>query len=306
MLSCVFIVSAQNDEDNKEEPSKRPSWSSGLPERQSSNDLSKPEFKPEIDSEIELDMSEFGIQPKTEIELDLPINSELSINNENVEETEVATEPVVIQTEEPATVELEPEPEPVVEVIEQPIVEVPVVEESVDEEPVAEEPLIEDAIQEVLVDTPAINTTDQVIDAEPIEVDSFDTVENTDNNEVDQTAPLQLEEPSVESVAKLPEEIVVLDEPDIDVKYTWGIVKQDPVKYPVKAAIANLEGWVEVEIVINPAGEVVSASAINYSSRGRVFGKPAVQSVNGWLFEPPSNLGINTNLTRVYKVEFNL
>ena len=88
--------------------------------------------------------------------------------------------------------------------------------------------------------------------------------------------------------------------------YNWAIVKQAPVDYPVKAAIANLEGWVEVEITINPAGEVVSASALNYSRNGRVFGKPAVQSVNNWLFEPPSNFGVTENISRIYKVEFNL
>mgnify|MGYP000241732119 CR=1 FL=1 len=94
-----------------------------------------------------------------------------------------------------------------------------------------------------------------------------------------------------------------IDEPT---EYSWGILQRAPLEYPRKAAIANLEGWVEIEVTINPAGEVESADSKNYSNRGRVFGKSAEESVSKWLFEPPSNLGITTNLTRTYKVEFNL
>ena len=89
------------------------------------------------------------------------------------------------------------------------------------------------------------------------------------------------------------------------VEYSWNILKRTAVKYPVKAAIDNLEGWVEVEITINPSGEVVSASPTKYSRRGRIFGKPAVQSVSQWLFDPPSDVGITENITRVYLIEFN-
>ncbi|MCB1584408.1 MAG: TonB family protein, partial [Xanthomonadales bacterium] len=88
--------------------------------------------------------------------------------------------------------------------------------------------------------------------------------------------------------------------------YTWKITKQAPVEYPVKAAIDNLEGWVDLEVTINAAGEVVSATPVKYSRKGRIFGKPAIQSVNDWLFEPPSNSGINEPQTRIYRIEFNL
>ena len=308
------MVSAQNDEEKKVEPTKRPSWSSGLPERETSNDLSKPEFKPKIDSDIELDMSEFGIQPKAEIELDLPINATLSNDQESTAETTINTESAPEMVTEAEPVETQPietqpvvtQPEPMVEeiVVEQPIKDVP----APDSIPVKAEPVVEVPLQDEMVESPVIsNTTVQDTNQVPVELEADSTVDNIVSEDPQPTAAIQPEpEPEPELPVSSPAEEVVLAESNEVGNYEWVIIQQEPVKYPVKAAINNLEGWVEVEVVINPSGKVVSASAVKYSSRGRVFGKPAIQSVNGWLFEPPSNVGINTNLTRIYKVEFNL
>ncbi len=300
------MVSAQDEEEKKDEPSKRPSWSSGLPERQATNDLNKPEFKPEIDNSIELDMSEFGIQPKAEIELDLPIQSELPMNDKAPEaaaepaESTVVAEPVI----EDADPEPVPEPEPVEQVVEQPIIEQPGIEQPpIEPEDQPVEAVVDSAPQDDAPVDDLVDAADSSDDTEPLNSNAVNDSGVTEQNDSEIVVDQQVADD--ESTSSLPVESSEVASTD-EVDYKWVILKQTPVKYPVKAAMDNLEGWVDVEVTINPAGEVVSAAAVKYSRRGRVFGKPAVQSVNDWLFEPPSNTGINNNLTRIYKLEFNL
>ena len=70
-LLCFVSAAYAQEDDQETEESKRPSWSAGLPEREKPADLNKPSFRPDRDEEIELDMSEFGLQPKPEIEIEL-------------------------------------------------------------------------------------------------------------------------------------------------------------------------------------------------------------------------------------------
>ena len=308
MFVGVTAAVAQNDsaEDDKTE-TKRPSWSAGLPERTQSASLNTPEFKPEIDKDIEMDMSDFGLKTKPQIELDLPINENIGVKSEEA----VAEEPAVI----------EPEPvdpvvtEPVVEQVAQPEIEEPVEQPST--QPVAQpntqpaEPVVEDAATEQAV----VNS-----EAEPVEVDDtpaqpVDTaVENmaaadTQNSQDTEDAVAQPVEQSIASLdttAAQPINENLGNAAALENEYNWEILQRAPVDYPVKAAMENLEGWVELEITIDPDGNVIKASPTNYSRKGRVFGRPAVQSINQWQFKPPSELGITSNITRIYKIEFNL
>ena len=283
-LTLMFSAVWAQDEDT-DEPSKRPSWSEGLPERQDTADLNTPDFKPEIDNDIEIDMSEFGIKPKADITLELPISAELP---------EESAEP-------------EEEPQPVESLASEEPEASPEVSEPVETTP---EP-IEEAVVETQPDEPAINEPD------PAEVITEPAVEQVaDVEEPADQAPAETmpaEEPMAVEETLAAVEPPVMAEPDPvesaqdeQQNYVWSITKQTPVQYPVKAAIDNLEGWVDVEVTINADGEVVSATPVKYSRRGRIFGKPAVQSVSEWQFDPPRNYGIDANVTRVYKIEFNL
>ena len=290
---------------------KRPSWSAGLPERTQSASLNTPEFKPEIDKDIEMDMSDFGLKTKPQIELDLPINENIGVKSEEA----VAEEPAVIEPEPVDPVVTEPVVEQVVEQVAQPEIEEPVEQPST--QPVAQpntqpaEPVVEDAATEQAV----VNS-----EAEPVEVDDtpaqpVDTaVENmaaadTQNSQDTEDAVAQPVEQSIASLdttAAQPINENLGNAAALENEYNWEILQRAPVDYPVKAAMENLEGWVELEITIDPDGNVIKASPTNYSRKGRVFGRPAVQSINQWQFKPPSELGITSNITRIYKIEFNL
>ena len=312
MFVGVTAAVAQNDsaEDDKTE-TKRPSWSAGLPERTQSASLNTPEFKPEIDKDIEMDMSDFGLKTKPQIELDLPINENIGVKSEEA----VAEEPAVIEPEPVDPVVTEPVVEQVVEQVAQPEIEEPVEQPST--QPVAQpntqpaEPVVEDAATEQAV----VNS-----EAEPVEVDDtpaqpVDTaVENmaaadTQNSQDTEDAVAQPVEQSIASLdttAAQPINENLGNAAALENEYNWEILQRAPVDYPVKAAMENLEGWVELEITIDPDGNVIKASPTNSSRKGRVFGRPAVQSINQWQFKPPSELGITSNITRIYKIEFNL
>lgn len=319
LLCFTFISSAQDDSDSdtdKAENTKRPSWSAGLPERQKQADLNTPSFKPDMDNEIELDMSEFGLQEKPQISIELPINEDLPIKEESL--AEEAPVKVVEQVE---TNDLNSEPDdavvqqPVLDVAEQQPTEVPVdvteetaiVEQPVAEpvvlEPVVEQPPVEEAIVESVPDS---NDAAVQSEAQVEEQVAEQAVDDSVNESVQEQATIDQSIASVSQPIELIEPNNIEEAAEEQIQYNWDILKREPVSYPVRAAIDNLEGWVEVEVTIDPTGKVVSASPIKYSRKGRVFGKPAVQSVQNWLFSPPSEIGITENLTRVYKVEFDL
>ena len=306
LLCFVSAACAQEDDQKAEEAeeSKRPSWSAGLPEREKPADLNKPTFKPDRDEEIELDMSEFGLQPKPEIEIELPINSGIAgmpVGNPK-EQAENAAEEQAVADQAAA---------------EQAAIEEAAAEQAAIEQALAEQAAIEQALAEqaateqALADQAAIEqaAAEQAAIEQALAEEASQSVDDADNDASSQADQEVINLPEESSIASI-EPAINNDASDVtaadEAEYSWNVLSRAPVQYPVKAAIDNLEGWVEVEITINPAGEVISASPTNYSRRGRIFGKPAVQSVNEWLFEPPSNYGITTDISRVYKVEFDL
>lgn len=87
-------------------------------------------------------------------------------------------------------------------------------------------------------------------------------------------------------------------------KYRWKIIKQAKLEYPRNAARKNLEGWVDVRVTVNEQGKVVNAHAEKYSEQGKIFVAPALKSLRKYHFDPPSKQDINTNVNRVYRIEF--
>ncbi len=300
LVLLAFVWTAHAQDENKkteDDQTKRPSWSEGLPERQKAADLNTNEFKPEINSEIELDMSEFGLKEKPKIEIELPISNDIGAKNPN----EVVAN-ISIQNDERNSVINQTQPELTPTKVEPPA-EIEIVNEVVENQP-----------SEVVTDNEnLVPNTNTAVTSSASNVDVVDSVVTDDEvsvnaNNLNQSASQQIpsgvaEDDEVATDAIPDDEIVTQAE---KVAFEWKIVKRTPVEYPPRAAVQNLEGWVDVEITINPAGEVISASAVKYSRKGRIFGKNAVQAVNNWLFEPPSNVGINSNMTRIYKIEFDL
>ncbi len=291
LLMCVVSCAISQEEQQETENTKRPSWSEGLPERQKAADLNKPEFKPEIDNEIDMDMSEFGLKPKAstaEIEIGLPISEELPADQAQPSSSEV----------------VETAPEPVIEAPAE-------VVEEVAQPAVADTAVVDELPQDDLVDTdPATEVVDNSSNDVPVETFAEAPVESVADESVDSDVIAEQAIPVEQSIAAVepPPTSQPLDVAEAAtekaVEYQWSIVKQAPVDYPPKAAMDNLEGWVDVEVTIDPSGNVVAASPVAYSRKGRVFGKNAIRSVKKWVFAPPSEQGVNNNVTRVYKIEF--
>ncbi|GEM_PF-1970230 len=88
--------------------------------------------------------------------------------------------------------------------------------------------------------------------------------------------------------------------------YQWTFVHKVAPDYPVKAYRERKEGWVDVDVTINPDGTVQQADVVKIYRNQRIFAKPALKAVQQWRFEPPQNYGISEPLTRRYRVEFKL
>jgi protein TonB len=56
-------------------------------------------------------------------------------------------------------------------------------------------------------------------------------------------------------------------------------------EYPQEALMRGIEGWVDVSLEVNAAGEVV-APRIEDTSRGRLFNRAALNAVQQWKYEP--------------------
>ena len=65
------------------------------------------------------------------------------------------------------------------------------------------------------------------------------------------------------------------------------IKRVDPV-YPVEAARAGTNGFVEVEYTVDAAGKVASVSVLN-AKPARTFESAAVKAVKQWQFAPGSD-----------------
>jgi TonB family protein len=296
MISFLLLVCsstslfAQDEEDDKDND-KRPSWSSGLPERQSTTDLKSQSFKPDMDKEIELDMSEFGVETNTDVQIELPLGSELPVGESITEEDSGTDEAARLEQQRLEQERLEQER------LEQERLE----QERLEQERLEQERLEQERLEQERLEQERLEQ--ERLEQERLEQERLEQ-ERLEQERLEQAN--QVEDVVDSEPVQEPIDAAAASTDLAEVEYTWNIIKQTPVEYPVKAAIDNLEGWVEVEVTINVSGEVISATPLNYSRRGRIFGKPAVQSVNDWLFEPPSNFGLTEPQTRIYKIEFEL
>jgi protein TonB len=68
------------------------------------------------------------------------------------------------------------------------------------------------------------------------------------------------------------------------------LVRVDP-EYPAKAKQRRIEGWVDIEFTIGPAGTVVDPKVIGANPRG-VFEQSALRAVRRWRYNPKVESGV--------------
>jgi len=106
--------------------------------------------------------------------------------------------------------------------------------------------------------------------------------------------------------AQTQQSVTETDAPAHKTAYPWKFTHKVAPSYPVKAYRERKEGWVDVEVTIDPQGVVQDAKVVKIYRNQRVFAKPAIKAVQQWRFEPPQKYGISQPQKRRYRVEFKL
>ena len=66
---------------------------------------------------------------------------------------------------------------------------------------------------------------------------------------------------------------------------TPKLIRMVQPEYPQEALMRGIEGWVDVSLEVNAAGDVV-APRIEDTSRGRIFNRAAINAIQQWKYEP--------------------
>jgi|GEM_PF-1931317 len=371
ILLCVgggWAIAQNNDDqtDQSEEQTRRPSWSSGLPEREKPEAMSRPGLSQDFQQELTIDRSELGLErpkvalPDREAEEQSASQDEPSVTTESIEESvsdsneSPESEPSVVAEPE-AIIEAEPEPEP------EPVIEPATYEWQVINQADIEFPSrgVRNQINGWVDVEVTLNPQGDVVSAQTVDYSddagiyveaaeeslrkwTFQPPQEQGVNELVSKVyridfiPPEIEQPvsnqaistsndesppaeqtPVENVASLDEtpadNVTSLEETQSEditgvqnSEYQWQIINQVALDYPLEAARKRLEGWVDIMVTIDPDGKVVMLEEERYSSRGRVFVEPAKESLQQWQFEPPKSQGISSNVSRSYRIEFEL
>lgn len=63
------------------------------------------------------------------------------------------------------------------------------------------------------------------------------------------------------------------------------LIKMVQPEYPQEAVMRGIEGWVDVSLEVNAAGDVI-APRVENTSRGRIFNRAALTAIQQWKYEP--------------------
>ncbi len=78
-----------------------------------------------------------------------------------------------------------------------------------------------------------------------------------------------------------------------------------PPRYPVRAEMRKVEGWVKIEFTITEDGSVKDAKVVEAHPKG-VFDRAALQAIRRWKFKPKEIDGQKVPQRAVQKLEFKL
>jgi len=83
------------------------------------------------------------------------------------------------------------------------------------------------------------------------------------------------------------------------------ILKRVPPVYPARAVMRQIEGWVRLELTIDPEGQVAEARVLDASPQG-VFDRAALKAARRWRFQAGTGEGREPSVTVTQKIEFRL
>lgn len=82
-------------------------------------------------------------------------------------------------------------------------------------------------------------------------------------------------------------------------QYSWTLLKTTPIDIPARHAAKN---QLKVRIFINPDGEVIRVAA-GAPDVPALMLKQAQKSIENWRFDPPKDIGISDNLSKIFTIE---
>jgi protein TonB len=93
----------------------------------------------------------------------------------------------------------------------------------------------------------------------------------------------------------------------VDMNKDGGIIPIVTISpnYPRKAAIAKIEGWVEIEFTITQGGTVINPSVVNSKPR-RIFDREAIRAILKYKFKPKVIDGVAQTQVATQRIDFKL
>lgn len=97
-------------------------------------------------------------------------------------------------------------------------------------------------------------------------------------------------------------------EPEGPVRYTQSLtpVSQIPPRYPRRAQLDGISGWVRLEFIVNPDGTVSDVSVVEAEPRRGIFDQEAVRALSRWRFQPQIRDGNPVPALATIVIKFNL
>ena len=296
ILAIIFLFNIQVTYSQTELEDDKPSWGTSLPTREAAPDL---EFGDDLEDENEIDRNDFGMDRSSLLE---PDQTEIITNDSmNLER------PVVNSAEEIAKIDNDQKEQENIEAQQKKEEDERIAAEQLKEQEAKTE---EDRIAVEQAKEQEKKAADEKIAAEQLReqqrlIEEKRIADQIANENVKPIEPIQNEVVTTENDAEEKLSEVVVTAPILQA-YKWKKTKNALPVYPTKAAREKKEGWVEVKVTISGTGDVADAVVVGSSRNYRVFNNAAVKAVKQWKFEPPSDYGIENELSKEVRIVFQL
>ncbi|GAB6057557.1 energy transducer TonB [Desulfonatronum parangueonense] len=95
---------------------------------------------------------------------------------------------------------------------------------------------------------------------------------------------------------------------DGPVHYTQSLtpVSQIPPRYPRRAQLDGISGWVRLEFIVNPDGSVGEVTVVEANPRRGIFDQEAVRALSRWRFQPQTRDGVAVPALATIVINFTL
>jgi len=290
--TTLFRSNANSQSDNKD----RPSWSEDLPERQEQPDLDMDNQVDSVNLDMELSRDDlFADDPMMQRDKDPVVNNPTEDESTQTADEQAAEAQRLAQQQ--ADVEAQRQAKELADAEAQRLAK-----EQTDAE--AQRLAMEQAEAEAQrLAKEQDDAEAQILAQQQADIESQITAEELADEEAQKLAAEEAIRLADEEADETQAASTTKDSTD---DYPWNILEKVAAEYPISAIRSNKEGWVDIELTLAPNGIITDAKSVGSYTNYRPFLDPAIDAVKQWRYEPPSNYGINHDLTKTVRVIFKL